>query len=120
MLHKFTHEELSRGGNKSSGKFIKNSIKAKECGKKGHEKLIQNNPNLNILAGKNSRIYENKTAKQIQANKIYLPNEICDRIIIRDGKIIFIEIKHPNEKLRPKQAEFQQIAKDQYEILYGN
>jgi hypothetical protein len=74
-------------------------------------------------AGKKSRKYENEIAKKIIADKIYLPNEICDRIVVRNGKIYFIEIKRKNGKeslLRPKQLEFQVIAKEQYEVLYGD
>jgi len=70
-------------------------------------------------AGKKSRLFENEVAKTIQADNIFLPQEICDRIVVRNGKIFFIEIKHKGERLRPKQSEFQEIAKDKYEILFS-
>jgi hypothetical protein len=70
-------------------------------------------------AGKKSRLFENEIAKNIQADRIFLPQEVCDRIVVRNGKIIFIEIKHKGERLRPKQSEFQELAKENYEILYG-
>jgi hypothetical protein len=68
-------------------------------------------------AGKKSHLYENEIAKTIQADKIYLPNEVCDRIVVRNGEIFFIEIKRKYQRLRPKQEEFRNIAKDKYEIL---
>lgn len=72
-------------------------------------------------AGKKSRIYENEIAKTIKGDKIYLPCEVCDRIVIRNGEIFFIEIKRKGRgrKLRPKQEEFRKIAKDKYEVIYG-
>ena len=84
-----------------------------EGGEKGRKNMNHSD------AGKKSRYYENKIAKNIVADKIYLPNEVCDRIVIRDGKVFFIEIKRKGQKLRPKQKEFKEIVKKKYEILYG-
>jgi glutamine amidotransferase-like uncharacterized protein len=100
-------------------RFKKDDETTIKCAKKGRAVLLGLHPNLQSEVGKKSRLYENETAKTIQANKIYLPCEVCDRIVVRNGKIFFVEIKHKGENLRPKQSEFQQIAKDQYEIMYG-
>lgn len=73
-------------------------------------------------AGRKSRLFENKIAETIKADKVFLPQEVCDRIIVRDGKIIFVEIKRKDkrqQRLKPKQKEFKKIAKDSYEVIYG-
>ena len=69
--------------------------------------------------GKLSRIYENEVAKTLKYDKVFLPNEICDRVCVKNGQIFFVEIKHPNEKLRPKQEEFKNIVKEFYKIEFG-
>lgn len=70
-------------------------------------------------AGKRSRIHENSVAAKIasQYDHFYLPNEVCDRIGIRNGRIYFIEIKQKWSKLRPKQAEFQSAVGSSYIIV---
>ena len=66
-----------------------------------------------------SRIRENQVAATIVADMVYLPSEVCDRIVVRDGKIFFVEIKKPGDKLREKQREFSELVGSQYEIMYG-
>lgn len=83
-------------------------------------KLREQNPNIFRTGSKNSHKYEDEIAKQIQGNLIFKPCEVCDRIVIRNGEIYFVEIKLNGQKLRPKQKQFQQIAKDKYEVLYGS
>ena len=70
-------------------------------------------------AGKKSHYYENKIAKTIVADKIYKPSEVCDRIVVRNSKIYFVEIKRKGQRLRKKQEEFSKIVGKQYEIIYG-
>lgn len=106
----------------------KRSEKLKERWKDPNERKVmllgleRGRKNMNQSeAGKKSRYYENKIAKTIVADKVYLPNEVCDRIVVRDGEIFFIEIKRKGQRqrLRPKQKEFSEVAKEKYEILYG-
>ncbi len=41
---------------------------------------------------------------------MFLPQSICDRICIKNEKIVFVEIKHKGQKLRPKQQEFKELC----------
>jgi len=66
-----------------------------------------------------SRKYENEIAGKLKYAKIYLPSEVCDRIVVEKGKILFIEIKRKGQKLTRKQQEFSEIAKDSFKIIYG-
>ena len=71
-------------------------------------------------AGKNSRLYENMIAQKLNNiyDKVYLPNEVCDRIVVKNRKVQFVEIKRKNKiKLTQKQKEFQDITKNDYIIL---
>lgn len=114
------HNKTVKAGKTTNKKYPKqsNSTIAKRL--ETFNKMKRENPDIFRNAGSRSHKYENEVAKTIIAEKIYQPFEICDRIIVKNGKILFIEIKHPNERLRPKQIEFQLIAKDQYQVLYGN
>ncbi len=64
-------------------------------------------------AGKKSRKREKKIIKKIKKNYdiLFIPSRVCDRIAIKDNKIIFIEAKPRKQKtLRPKQREFKDIC----------
>ena len=54
--------------------------------------------------GKNSRNFENEVAKDLDYENIFLPQSVCDRIAIVDGRPIFIEIKQKGQKLRKEQS----------------
>lgn len=131
------HNDPSVEGKKGYEK-TKNKLRSEEIRKKRSDKLSERwkNPkekenflkalekgrrNMNQSEnGKKSRLYENEIAKTIVADKIFLPNEVCDRIVVRNGEIFFVEIKRKkSQRLRPKQREFREIAKDRYEVIYG-
>jgi len=61
--------------------------------------------------GKNSRKFENEVASRLPFTRVFLPQEVCDRITIVDGYPILIEIKHKGEKLRPKQRLFKNLVR---------
>lgn len=69
--------------------------------------------------GKKSRERENKAIGNIECeyDQIFLPQEVCDRIAIRNGKLFFIEVKGPKQKLTPKQKEFKETTKDNYLVV---
>lgn len=69
--------------------------------------------------GKLSRAHENCVASTLKGDFIFQPNEICDRIVVRDGRIYFVEIKQEGRKLTKKQKLFQGIAGEQYEVVYS-
>ena len=71
-------------------------------------------------AGKKSRLYENTVGERIKSKfeQLFLPSVVCDRIGIKNGKLIFIEIKKAKtEKLKPNQEKFRKIC-NQMEIEY--
>ncbi len=69
--------------------------------------------------GQMSRKRENAVIENIRPDydKIFLPQEVCDRIAIKDGKMFFIEVKGPRQQLRPKQKEFKEITKNRYIVI---
>ena len=122
---RLSRESIRKNGLPDSFHKIRSEISKKlwedpKYREKGLKSLEKARKSMNQSeAGKKSRYYEQKIAKNIQADKIYLPSEVCDRIAIRNGEIFFIEIKRKGQRLRPKQKEFKEIAKEKYEILYG-
>ena len=77
-----------------------------------------------IEMGKKSRFYENIVAERIRNSYDFLfkPNEVCDRIGIKNGEMFFIEIKNllnkSNARLTKKQRLFRSIIKHNYLIEY--
>jgi len=104
---------------------VSDALKLKWQDPEYRNKCLKHLKNIDVNrsdAGKNSRLYENEIAKNIVADKVYYPNEVCDRIVVRNGKIYFVEIKRKDtagQRLKPKQIEFKEIAKDNYEVIYG-
>jgi len=76
--------------------FRKGSERAKECGAKGLVAILEKNPSHQAEAGKRSRLFENKIATKLEGEHIFKPNEVCDRIVIRDAEVFFVEIKQPH------------------------
>ena len=74
-------------------------------------------------AGKLSRVLENKRAKQISKkfSLMFQPFEVCDRICIKDRKIVFVEIKKVGQRLSHKQLIFRSLCDElgyQYIVEY--
>ncbi len=108
----------------------------REISKLGTEKIKQN-PQLSVAGGKariskitalqqsefgkKSRMYENKAIEHIMQDfdKMFLPYEVCDRIAVKNGEIYFIEVKKKNQRLRPKQDEFKNIAGSKYKVIFA-
>lgn len=67
--------------------------------------------------GLKSRKFENEVAKSFKLKNLFLPQSICDRIAVVNGKPILIEIKHKGEKLRPKQKQAQKLLGDSYIVV---
>ena len=67
--------------------------------------------------GLKSRKFENEVADSLDYENIFLPQSVCDRIAIVDGKPILIEIKHKGDKLRPKQKQAQKLLGDSYVVI---
>lgn len=69
--------------------------------------------------GRMSRKRENDAINNVRSeyDKIFLPQEVCDRIAVKDGKIFFIEVKDLKQELRSKQKEFKEISKDNYIVI---
>ncbi len=102
-----------------SGEFKKGDERASINGKKGMMARLSKNPNLQSDAGRNSRKHENLVASKLEADQVFMPSEICDRIVVRNGDIFFVEIKRKGQKLRPKQELFRSIAKEKYEVKFA-
>ena len=70
------------------------------------------------MMGKRSRLHENQVASKLEG-LIFQPNEVCDRIVVRDGQVFFIEIKKNGKKLSEKQELFASIVGDKFQVLYS-
>ena len=91
-----------------------------ELGRRGQTfKKFNSNVEHQRNAGRMSRVWEQKVADMLtrEFDRVYLPQCICDRICIKDGKITFIEIKkikHIDFKkpkdLTPLQEEFKNFC----------
>ena len=102
---------------------LKRKWKDPEYRKKHIETIIKINSNRTrenfSEMGKKSRIYENLVEQKIKSkfDLMFKPDEVCDRIGIKDNKIFFIEIKNiKNKRLTEKQREFKNIAGSTYII----
>ena len=95
-------------GKLSSKKFKKGDARAIEA-----RKLRSPTPKEKLAEmGRRSRLHENMVAKQLQKDfeHLFLPNEVCDRIGVKDGKLFFIEIKQNGCRLTEKQQTFQSLV----------
>ena len=115
--------------------FEKQEEHLRKICKLGSEK-IRRNPKLSIPGGKArikkitreqqsafgklSRKRENAAIKEIESqyDHIFLPQEVCDRIGIKDGCIYFIEVKKKGESLREKQEMMMRFARDNYIVIF--
>lgn len=105
-----------------SWQFKKNDERTrqiKESASKGYAAFLAKNPNHYRDMGRKSRLHENKVAAKLKADYIFKPNEVCDRIVIRNGAIFFVEIKQPGRKLTEKQAIFQHIVGGNFQVVYS-
>ncbi len=67
--------------------------------------------------GLKSREFENFVANNLDYDVVFLPQSICDRIVVMGGKPLLIEIKHKGEKLRPKQKQAQKLFGEYYKVV---
>jgi len=127
--------EGSKGGSKQSdirnsklSEAMKNRWNNPDFQKKHLERLKKYNEKRTKASfaemGRKSRFYENIVAERIKNSYdiLFKPNEICDRIGIRNGEIFFIEIKNrtnkSNASLTKNQRLFRNIIKERYLIEY--
>ena len=69
------------------------------------------------IMGLKSREFENKVAESLDYEIMFLPQSICDRIAIVDGKPILIEIKHKGEKLKKSQEQAQKLLGGFFKVI---
>jgi len=88
-----------------------------ECRKKSHR--TRRRLGHYSKMGRLSRIRENVVARQLnkEYEKMWLPQEICDRIVIKDGKLFFIEIKRNKGELTENQRKFREIIGKNYIVI---
>lgn len=95
-----------------------NRAKSSDAAKASHINNRMKNGQASAM-GKKSRQYENIVAETLPFKEMYLPQEICDRIAVVDGKLIFIEIKQKGQKLRPIQKRIKEVMGEDYLVVYG-
>ena len=97
--------------------FKSDEERTKKCASMGLAAVLQKNPHQHSDAGKKSRIFENEIASKLQGDYIFHPNEVCDRIVVRNGEVFFVEIKQPKRKLTAKQRIFKDIVGNKYQVI---
>ena len=108
--------------NKMYGNPMLDPVAAKKTGYSSGKAGIASHKNGRMakgqasMMGKLSRIHENKVASNLPYKEVFLPQEICDRITIKDGKILFIEIKQKGQILSEKQEKFRSLVGNNYRI----
>lgn len=111
-------DEMGRGksaeycrqmGKLSTMKFRKGEKRTIDAARKGGLACPKE---VHSRAGMQSRIYENNAVNRITKdyNFIFLPNEVCDRIAIKDRQVFFIEAKKIGKSLTEKQRTFQSLV----------
>ena len=63
---------------------------------------------------------ETGVADQLVAEgyEVYSPTVVCDRIAVKDGKVLFVEFKKPGQGLRPGQQRIHDLVPEMYLIRY--
>jgi hypothetical protein len=109
--------------------------KCKHCGEMVHRSHITwclKNPNLERNRGivrkgfasmlsKRRISLEHEVSKEMESEgyEVFIPNTVCDRIAIKDGKVYFVEFKPANDPtLRVGQQKVSDVAGDQYIIRF--
>jgi hypothetical protein len=50
--------------------------------------------------------------------EVFSPTVVCDRIMIRDKKVFFVEFKKPGQVLRPGQQRVKDLSPSRYLVFY--
>jgi len=113
----FTKEQRIKGGKKTR----------KLYGKDMDKKLVKRMKaglasRMGKIGGKRTVLYEKLAIEQNKDlfDEIFRPRDICDRVAVKNGKIIFIECKRVNQSLRKNQDKFKKLcdkAGIEYNIL---
>ena len=87
--------------------------------------------NIKNLMNDNSEVQRRRRYKQMKmeqdaSNKlknmgweVFSPTVVCDRIGIKNGKVIFIEFKKPGQKLTPNQQKIKDLVDDEsYTVVH--
>jgi hypothetical protein len=92
----------------------------------GHRSHCKDNPNRTMTSEVQSRLrynqmsYEEGMADDLRKDgwEIFSPTVVCDRIGIKDGKVVLIEFKKPGQELRESQQRVHDVDPDSYLIVY--
>ena len=82
-------------------------------GRKGDTyRKFNTNKEHQINAGKMSRHWENLKAEEMKKryDEVFQPFVVCDRLCVKDEKIIFVEIKKSGQILSEQQKIFQELC----------
>ena len=98
---------------------MKQTTKQREKGlenlRKARTPEAQRRRRLNQLA------HEEAEAERLRAlgYQVFSPTVVCDRIAIKDGKVLFVEFKKQGQELREGQATIQALMPGNYLIVYA-
>ena len=69
----------------------------------------------------NQIAHEEAQAERLRASgyQVFSPTVVCDRIAVKDGKVIFVEFKKPGQELREGQATIQALIPGNYLVVYA-
>src|SRR6266571_3099257 len=52
-----------------------------------------------------------------QGYVVYMPNAVCDRVVFKDGKVLFVECKRLGEHLRPGQDALRSALPEHFIVM---
>ena|SRR5271166_3877988 len=52
--------------------------------------------------------------------EVFSPTVVCDRIAVKDGKVLFVEFKKPGQELRPGQQRIHDLVPLMYLVRYDS
>jgi hypothetical protein len=75
---------------------------------------------VSCVNGARARIaYEHHEVDRLVAAgyDVLWPASVCDRIAIKDGRVLFVEFKKPGQTLRPAQQRVRDTCPEQYVVI---
>lgn len=63
---------------------------------------------------------ERRAAESLRAEgfQVYVPNAVCDRVAIKDGKVYFVEFKRRGQQLLPAQQLVRNMSPENYIVRF--
>ncbi len=94
-------------------------IKVYNVSKSTVENLMNSNSEVQRRRRYKQMYMEEAAANRLREKgwQVFSPTVVCDRIAVKDGKVIFVEFKKPGQALTENQELIKNLVED-YQIVY--